>query len=118
MTTTDTKGTKRASISVKNKTGQEITSFSVRPGSNIWVFLRKHKLPIGAACSGVGVCGACAVTISPTVSSANENSSPVVSKATEFERTSLQKQGLDATNQRLACLCRVYEDITVEAPYW
>ncbi|MCA2961806.1 MAG: (2Fe-2S)-binding protein [Silvanigrellales bacterium] len=91
------------------KSGSTVREFSMRGGLNLWVFLRKHGVPVGAACSGVGVCAACHVTVSPGGN---------VSPANEFEQESLRRHGHDPQSQRLACLCRVWGDVTVSADYW
>ena len=97
-------------ISLMNKSGEIFDEFNIRAGSNLWVFLRKRGLPIGAACSGVGVCGACNVKIihmSPNSLSIQNN----------FEKETLQKNN-KTQNERLACLTRVFQDITLQAEYW
>ncbi|MBX9838644.1 MAG: hypothetical protein K2X69_10075, partial [Silvanigrellaceae bacterium] len=50
-------------IILLNKSGHKIDEFFMRAGANLWVFIRKRGLPIGAACSGVGVCGACNIKV-------------------------------------------------------
>ena len=98
------------SVRLFNKAGQKIDEFTMRAGSNLWVFLRKRGHPIGSACSGVGVCGACHVTVhsSPNVQVTLQN---------EFERETLSRNNIPI-EQRLACLCRVFSDIDVSAEYW
>jgi len=96
-------------VTCKGKSGVQFKEFTVRGGLNLWVFLRKNGVPIGAACSGVGVCAACNVRVSP----ANN-----VTAANDFERSSLVSHGHDADAERLACLCRLLGDITVTADYW
>lgn len=89
--------------------GKVVRTFSMRGGLNLWVFLRKNGLPIGAACSGVGVCAACHVHVSPEGN---------VTAAGEFEKDSLARNGRDPAVLRLACLCRVTGDVVVSADYW
>ena len=97
-------------ISVHSKSGVFIKSFKIRKGTNLWVFLRKNNLPIGAACSGVGVCGACNIKI-------NHKNNPNVSPPTELEKRTLLNNKKDP-NDRLACLCRVFSDLSITAEYW
>jgi ferredoxin len=97
-------------VTLLNRNGEKIDVFSMRKGTNLWVFLRKRGWPIGAACSGVGVCGACDVWIE----GADEHCVP---SPTEFEINTLERQGKDPS-ERLACLCRVFSDLTVRAQYW
>ena len=97
-------------ITLMNKSGKKIDEFHMRGGSNLWVFLRKRGLPIGAACSGVGVCGACNVHIT-------SNDENAISIKNDFEKETLFKNEKPQEN-RLACLCRVFSDITVQAEYW
>lgn len=97
-------------ITVLNKAGEQIDQFTIRSGANIWVFLRKRGLPIGSACSGVGVCGACSLKISSTHSNA-------VSEKNLFEIETLKRNG-KSPQERLGCLCRIYHDVTVQSDYW
>ncbi len=97
-------------VSVLNHSGQKIKEFYMRRGLNLWVFLRKHGLPIGSSCSGVGVCGACSVFI-------QENKPNSLSPITEFEISCLSRN-LKKAGMRIACLCRVYEDIEVSSDYF
>lgn len=93
-----------------NKNGNKIDEFSIRKGTNLWVFIRKRGLPIGAACSGVGVCAACHLKVV-------EGTPGATSEQNEFERNTLKNNNKHPSD-RLACLCRVYGDITVQADYW
>ena len=95
-------------VRLQNSAGVEIDSFEMRRGLLLWVFIRKRGHAIGSACSGVGVCGACDVQIVD---------SGKLSEKTEFEAESLKKHG-KAEDRRLACLCRVFDDVTVRADYW
>lgn len=97
-------------ITLINKSGNKIDEFNMRAGTNLWVFLRKRGLPIGAACSGVGVCGACSVKIIFEEPNA-------ISKQNDFEKETLLKNNKFLEN-RLACLCRVFSNVTVQADYW
>jgi ferredoxin len=92
-----------------NKAGQLLCTLKVRGGLLLWVPLRKSGLPMGAACSGVGVCGACHVRVEPASH---------VTPLEEFEKKTLQKQGLFADGVRISCLCRVLGNIDVTADYW
>ena len=78
---------KKVKITILNKKGEKINEFFLRGGSNLWVFIRKFKIPIGSACSGVGVCGACCVTIKSTGNNA-------ISPKNEFEKNTLQKNNI------------------------
>lgn len=100
---------KQVKVTVLNKDGKKIDEFFMRGGSNLWVFIRKHGLPIGSACSGVGVCAACDVKIRSLPNS--------VSTQNDFEKNSLKRNNKDDSS-RLACLCRVYNDIEIQADYW
>lgn len=50
-------------VTVYTKQNAVLKKFSMRKGGNLWVWLRKNGVPIGSACSGVGVCGACTVSV-------------------------------------------------------
>lgn len=97
-------------VIVSGLNGNIKSTFEMRKGSNLWVFLRKNNLNIGASCSGVGVCGACDVRISCSEAGA-------VNPKNEFESETLSRNS-KAENHRLACLCRIYGDIEVTADYW
>ncbi len=97
-------------VTILNKNGEKIDEFSMRGGMNLWVFIRKRGLPIGSACSGVGVCGACCVKVTGTAAE-------YISAQNEFEKETLARNS-KSTDMRLACLCRVYDDVTVQANYW
>lgn len=97
-------------IILLNKAGVKIDEFLMRAGANLWVFIRKRGLPIGAACSGVGVCGACNIK----VISDDPNA---VSLQNDFEKETLTKNN-KLLEYRLACLCRVFSDLTIQADYW
>lgn len=97
-------------ITLVNKAGDKFDEFNMRAGTNLWVFLRKRGLPIGAACSGVGICAACNIKILT-------KNTDAISKQNEFEKQTLLKNN-KSTDNRLACLCRVFTDITVQADYW
>lgn len=101
---------KTATVKLVAKDGAQIDEFSMRCGTNLWVFIRKRGQPIGSACSGVGVCAACHVEqVSGETNALSEQS--------DFEREQLARHGLP-TSSRLACLCRVFGDVTVKATYW
>jgi ferredoxin len=97
-------------VTVLDKNCNKLKEFSMRKGSNLWVYLRKNGLPIGSACSGVGVCAACDVKL--TILSQDS-----VSEQNDFEKQSLIRNNKN-DNNRLACMCRVYHDISVQADYW
>jgi ferredoxin len=99
----------KVTLTLFNATGQEIDSFSVRRGMNVWVALRKRGVAIGSACSGVGVCGACHVKITPL----GEGFSP----ANEFEKRTLEKNHTPEA-ERLSCLCRAFTSLHIQASYW
>ncbi len=101
---------KSIKITLINKSGYKIDEFNMRAGTNLWVFLRKRGVPIAAACSGVGVCGACNLKI-------KSNEPNAVSTQNDFEKETLLKNK-KSSDYRLACLCRVFLDITVQADYW
>ncbi len=101
---------RQVKVTILNKNGDKIDEFFMRGGMNLWVFLRKQGLPIGSACSGVGVCGACCVSVKGV-------GSECVSLQNEFEKETLLRNG-KSSHLRLACLCRVYTDIGVQADYW
>jgi len=110
---------KQVKVTILNKHGKKIDEFFMRGGMNLWVFIRKHGLPIGSACSGVGVCGACDVKVIP---SQQDNSSVLtqndsISIQNDFEKETLKRNN-KPQDSRLACLCRVYNDIEVQADYW
>lgn len=103
---------KTVTITVLNKQGNQIDQFEMRGGMNLWVFLRKRGLPIGSACSGVGVCGACHVKVIGENLNLNN-----LSLKNDFERGTLARNQ-KPDSDRLACLCRVYGDVTIQADYW
>jgi ferredoxin len=86
--------------------GDILKVIECRAGSNIWVQLRKNQVPIGASCSGVGVCKACLIEILEGE----------VSPASELEVSKLGSSLLK--NQRLSCLARAYQDIQIKTDYW
>ncbi len=100
---------KNVAIRCVDRAGQLLRTFEMRGGMNLWVFLRKNGLPVGAACSGVGVCAACHVRVEPPEG---------VTAASAFEVDSLARNGRDPSSERLACLCRVLDDVSVSADYW
>lgn len=102
--------TEKVKIELRKKTGEILKTLTVRRGANLWVALRRFGIPVGASCSGVGVCGKCAVREIPSTGKS-------LTQKTEFELQTLTKQGLDP-DARIACLCRVEADVTVTADYW
>src|SRR5438093_754936 len=106
------KNSQNIEVCVYNKNNKLFKKFSMRKGSNLWVWLRKNGLPIGSACSGVGVCGACHITIYSTDPAVNS-----ISPQTEFERSTLCRNGKNP-EERLACLTRVYDNLSIKASSW
>jgi len=106
----DQESIQMVTVTVLRRDGQLKERFQMRSGMNLWVFLRKNEIPIGASCSGVGVCAACQIKI---IDENQDNVSP----KTDFEQNTLARNG-KSTPQRLACLCRVYQDITVQSDVW
>lgn len=90
--------------------GDLFRTIVIRRGMNLWVALRRFGVPVGASCSGVGVCGKCAV-----METKESNSS--LSERTELEEQTIQRQGL-SPEARLSCLCRVYKETSISADYW
>ena len=93
--------------------GQEVRREQVRSGTNPWALIRRWHLPIGAACSGVGICGACAVTVL-------EGMEHFEAPSELEERTkTLQGKG-DST--RILCLCRLKKEgpgvVTLQSFLW
>lgn len=97
-------------IELLRSTGQHFKTLVVRKGANLWVSLRRFGVPVGASCSGVGVCGKCGVEIKSVIQDS-------VSAETELEQHTRERQGL-SDEVRLACLCRITGDVTVSADYW
>lgn len=101
----------KVTIGLLNKSGDVFKTISVRRGVLLWVALRRFGIPVGASCSGVGVCGKCAIrVVAPTDEKA-------LTGKTEFEAQTLAKQGL-SEDLRLSCLCRVTSGLTITADYW
>ncbi len=100
----------KVSIELRRKSGEVFKTIVVRRGVNLWVALRRFGVPVGASCSGVGVCGKCAVR-----QLAGDDQS--LTAKTEFESQTLAKQGL-ASDLRITCLCRVNGNISITADYW
>jgi ferredoxin len=93
-------------------------TLTARAGTNLWFQLRKHGIPIGSSCSGVGVCGACVVETRPVQEPKDGQGQPEpstiqptsVSPETAFETESKSRHGVPS-HCRLACLVRVWQDI-------
>lgn len=100
----------KVKIELRRKSGELFKTLTVRRGVNLWVALRRFGIPVGASCSGVGVCGKCAVRIVSSESAA-------LTQKSEFETQTVAKQGL-AVDSRISCLCRVEADVSVTADYW
>ena len=92
-------------ITIDRQHSNDVQEIQARPGSNLWFLLRKHGIPIGSSCSGVGVCSACAVTL-------RAEDSTAASPETEFETATRQRNGIEDT-KRIACLVRVWKPLTV-----
>lgn len=97
-------------LELRRKSGELIRTLTIRKGTNLWVALRRFGVPVGASCSGVGVCGKCAVEVNPQLPEG-------INPRTELEAQTIQRQGL-SENQRLACLCRLQSDAVISAEYW
>jgi ferredoxin len=100
----------KITVELRRKGGELLRTLSLRKGTNLWVALRRFGIPVGSSCSGVGVCGKCAVQIAPEFEAQ-------LSPRTDLETQTLSRQGIDPA-QRLACLCRVQGDVVVSADYW
>lgn len=100
----------KVKIELQRKSGELLKILTVRRGVNLWVALRRFGIPVGASCSGVGVCGKCAVRVITPESDA-------LTQKSEFESQTVAKQGL-AEECRISCLCRVQADVKVTADYW
>ncbi|MBM3381994.1 MAG: (2Fe-2S)-binding protein [Betaproteobacteria bacterium] len=100
----------KITVELRRKSGVLLQMLSLRKGTNLWVALRRFGIPVGSSCSGVGVCGKCAVQI-------DEQYEKQLSPRTDLETETLSRQGIDPA-QRLSCLCRVQGDVIVSADYW
>jgi ferredoxin len=100
----------KITIELYRRTGELLKAIRVRKGTNLWVALRRFGVPIGASCSGVGVCGKCAVEITRSTDCA-------VNTPSELEQHTVDRQGLPP-HLRLACLCRVTDNVSIQADYW
>jgi ferredoxin len=98
----------RVNVTAQRKDGTILKVFTMRRGANLWVFLRNQGIPIGASCSGVGVCGACDVTLLQ---------GNFLTETSAFEKNTLERNG-KSSQCRLACLCRVGSDIIVTSDCW
>ena len=102
----------RLLVTLEKKDGTVWKEFTLPPGANLWVFLRKNQVPIGASCSGVGVCARCSVEeVLP------ESGLSSLSAATEREKQVLVQQGKPA-HLRLACLSRVQDHVRLRCDSW
>ncbi|NBO38773.1 (2Fe-2S)-binding protein [bacterium] len=100
----------KVTLELRRKSGEILKTLLLRKGVNLWVALRRFGIPVGASCSGVGVCGKCAVR--------NLGGQGIeLTPRTELEEQTLSRQGL-ASDLRLACLCRVNADTAIQADYW
>ena len=100
----------KINVELRTKCGDLLRVISIRKGTNLWVALRRFGIPVGSSCSGVGVCGKCAVQIHPEIDDG-------INSKSDLENQTIQRQGL-AENQRLACLCRLQSNAVVSADYW
>ena len=96
-------------VSLVSSNGQIFGHIELRRNTILWVGLRKHGIPIGASCSGVGVCAACDFEVL--------DGELALSVKTGFEAESLKRNDKPLSS-RLACLCRVQGDLTITAGYW
>lgn len=87
------------------RSGSPELKLRMRRGLLLWSQLRKAGLPIGSSCSGVGVCGACAVK----VIKGHEN----LQVEEEFERDVKVRNKIPGA-RRVACLVRVWGDATIQ----
>lgn len=119
---------RRIRIRVQTHSGssaENMREIEARAGTNLWFQLRKHGFPIGSSCSGVGVCGACAVRVTPlgnahtqvtqqaAGSQDTDQRESAVSTETPLESQSKIRNGI-GTDKRLACLVRLWGDVLVE----
>ena len=102
----------RVHVTLENRDGGVWKEFTIPQGGNLWVFLRKNKIPIGASCSGVGVCARCSVeeVLPPSGHSA-------LSPPSEAEKKTLSQQG-KPSQCRISCLTRVFEDVRLRCDSW
>lgn len=105
-TSSHTPGT--AIVRVYQADGQFVREFETRKGLNLWYLLRREGLPIGSSCTGVGVCGACAVRVKELDSSQHSHLEPPGS----FEDRTRIQNNIPETF-RIACLVRVFGDLEV-----
>ena len=82
-------------------------SIDVAPGTTVLQAARAAGVPLGAACDGDGICGACAVRVldGPT------------GRPGPLERQTKAANGV-AADLRLACLVPVRGDLRVTTTYW
>ena len=78
-------------------------------GARLLDVTRAAGVPHASSCGGVGVCGACRVTV---LGAAGGLSAPCA-----FERAQLVRLRAEP-GERVACLARVLGDVTVTAAYW
>ena len=97
--------TERITITLQDRHTAKATTIEARSGSNLWHLLRKHGIPIGSSCSGVGVCSSCAIEVHAAETDA-------ISSETPFETQSKERNQVDPT-KRISCLVRVWKNITV-----
>ena len=87
---------KLVKVSLVSSSGQVFGQIEMRSNTNLWVNLRKQGIPIGASCSGVGVCAACDFKVL--------DGEEGLSSKTPFETQSLSRNNKQESS-RLACLC-------------
>ncbi len=80
-----------------------------QPGERIIDIARRARIPIKVDCGGVGKCGMCAVRMPPQLPPGR------VSTQSEEERRIFRSE-TEQQDLRLACVARVYGDVTVEIP--
>lgn len=90
-------------ISGKIKTGVKAITITAQKGETVHNILRDNGIYLDAPCGGKGTCGKCKAKITGNVS-----------KLSDKERTFLAQTEIE-NHIRLACLCKVHGDFTVEA---
>lgn len=88
----------KVTITTDNKT------IEVDEGSELLDICDEHDTSLAYGCRG-GACGACLIQIT--------SGADAVSKMQDIERETLESIAAEP-NERLACQCKVYGDITIE----
>ncbi len=71
--------------------------------------LLDHQIPVASSCGGDAICGKCALKVI--------DGHDGLSFPTPVEDEVRERQAVPA-NQRVACQCFVYGDVTLDAAYW